>query len=207
MRRPAVLLSILVLVFLSFSLNAWEMHPSTNDETRSVRWEGQTDFAMLAQVRSDLESARQAKLKKLEVELISPGGPVLSSLEIARLVRNASDKGLVVEFHAVALCASGCTFVLASGTPGHRFINKGTLFLVHSMQEGDEKKLSCVAHVDFPVTQNEKATNVLFDLMRDAYVKYTGQSPAEVENWLTCGDERVGPGQLAVTLHIADATE
>jgi len=128
-------------------------------------------------------------------------------LEIARLVRDASDKGLVVEFHAEALCASGCTFVLAAGTPGHRFISKWALFLVHPIQGGGFGGGSCIEHSDNPKTQDEKAINAIYDLMRDSYVRYTGQTPAQVEVWLTCGNEQVGGGALAVTLNIADVAE
>jgi ATP-dependent protease ClpP protease subunit len=158
---------------------------------------------MLKQVRSDLTFDKDSKVKTLRVALASGGGPVFTSLEIARLVRDASDKGLVVEIHAEMMCASGCTLVLASGTPNHRFISKWALFLVHPPQSDG----GCVQHVDVPKTQEEKVTNVLFDLMRDAYVRFTNQSKDDVEKWLTCGNENVGNGQLAVTLHVADAVE
>ncbi len=208
MKRLVCWLAIAVLTSISFGLNAWETHKkadvaaATSPETvKSVRWEGGTDLDMLKQARTDLEDAkRDTKIKTLRVDLTSPGGPVLTSLEIARLVRDASDGGLIVEFHAVALCASGCTFVLAAGTPGHRYISKWALFLVHPPQGQ-----GCIEHADDAKTQEDKINNVMFDLMRDSYVRYTGQPPAEVEIWLTCGHEQAGNGTLAVTLHIADA--
>lgn len=184
-------------------------HVSASPDTiKSVRWEGQTDIDMLKQVRADIESASDGKIKTLKVALVSPGGPVITSLEIARLIRDTTERtGLVIEIHAEALCASGCTFVLASGTPQHRFISKWALFLVHPPQGGGFGEASCISHVDNPKTQQDKITDVLFDLMRDHYVRYTGASPAEVEEWLTCGNEQVGSGELAVRLNMADATE
>jgi ATP-dependent protease ClpP protease subunit len=151
---------------------------------------------------------KDSKIKVLKVFLVSGGGPVISSLEIARLVRNASEKGLIVEFHAEALCASGCTFVLAAGTPGHRFISKFALFLVHPPQGGGGfGPPSCMNHVDDAKSQDDKVTNVILDLMRDSYIRFTGKTPAEVEVWITCGNEQVGEGDLAVKLNMADATE
>lgn len=178
---------------------------------KTVRWEGTTDYSMLKQVREDIASAKNDKslclagcpTVDLRVDLASPGGPVIMALEIARIVRDASDAGLVVEIHAAAICASGCTFVLASGTPKHRIISAWALFLVHSMQSDGE----CVKRPVVPRTQEEKANTVLLNLMRDAYVRFTGQPAAEVEQWITCGDERVGTGELAVQMHIADAVE
>lgn len=175
------------------------------DTIKSVRWEGQTDIDMLKQVRADIESATSdEKIKTLKVTLASPGGPVLTSLEIARLVRDTTERtGLVIEMHVEVLCASGCTFVLASGTPDHRFISKWALFLVHPPQGGT----GCMSHVDQPTTPEDKITDVILDLMRDHYVRYTGASQADAEQWITCGNEQVGTGDLAVRLNMADATE
>ncbi len=38
-------------------------------------------------------------------------------------------------------------------------------------------------------------------------MKFTGKDKATVEDWLTCGKERVGRGQLAVDMGIADKVE
>lgn len=197
------LLSAVVLALvLSCGVAQAKVHPTLT--VKSVRWEGLTDRDMLTQARADLDAAVEAKVKTLRVSLFSPGGPVITSLEIARLVRDTSERtGLIVEIHAEALCASGCTFVLASGTPNHRFISRWALFLVHSMQSNGE----CVVRVADPQTPEEKASTVLLDLMRDHYIRYTGRPSAEVVGWLTCGREQVGTGELAVHLNLADATE
>jgi ATP-dependent protease ClpP protease subunit len=171
--------------------------------TKIVRWEGSTDVDMLRQVRADLDAAHKARVGTLRVYLTSPGGPVITSLEIARLVRDASDAGLVIEMHAEALCASGCTFVLSSGTPGHRFISRSALFLVHPPQDMS----GCQSYTPDPQTQDDKVKDTLLELMRDSYMRYTGLPQDLIEFWLTCGNEQVGPGGLAVRLIMADATE
>jgi ATP-dependent protease ClpP protease subunit len=203
-----------VALFLSGSAFAWQQEATeaaaAPETVMDVRYEGETDYDMLKQVRSDLEraQAKDSKIKVFRVHVMSPGGPVLTSLEIARMLRDASDAGLTVEIHAVGMCASGCTFLLASGTPGQRYISKYALFLVHPPQRGGMfEGPTCVKHVDKPKTQDDKVTDAILDLMADAYMRYTNHDRATVEGWITCGDERVGNGTLAVTLAIADKAE
>jgi len=196
-----------------WSVEAWEPAKTKEEVKRDesikeVLWQGGTDEDMLKQVREDISNARDdKKIKTLKVTLLSPGGLVVTALEIARLVRKASDAGLVVEIHAVALCASGCTFVLAAGTPGKRFISSEAFFLVHAPQQRGYASSECVKYVPDPKTVDDKITNVILDMLRDAYIKYTGHKAAEVETWLTCEKEIVGPGTLAVAMGIADKTD
>lgn len=198
------LLSAAVIAVALISNADAKPHKTVRDTIKTVRWEGMTDLDMLKQARSDIDDAITRHVTTLRVSIFSPGGPVITSLEIARLVRDTTENtGLVIEIHAEALCASGCTFVLASGTPHHRFISRWALFLVHPMQVDGE----CAVRVADPQTQQEKANDVLFDLMRDHYIRYSGRSADEVTGWLTCGHERVGRGDLAVSLNLADATE
>ncbi len=170
---------------------------------KEVRWEGDIDWDMLKTVREDLRVAKASKVTTLRVDLAGPGGSVNFAQEISRIVRDASDAGLIVEMHAAAMCMSGCTLILASGTPGHRYMSKWAMFMVHPPQHNGE----CLRHTDNPLTQDQKTANATLDLMRDHYMRYTNQSKATVEKWLTCGNENVGSGALAVALHVADAVE
>lgn len=170
---------------------------------KTVRWEGTSGYDMLKQARADIESAKAENATTLRVDLFSAGGPVLMGMEIARIMRDASDAGLIVEIHAAAQCASACTFILAAGTTGHRFVSRYTLILVHAAQRSDE----CITRTPKPTSQFEKTDNAILDLMRDHYARYTGVAPKAIEKWLTCGNEQAGEGDLAVRLHLADATE
>jgi len=216
MKTLTRLIAVLMLVALplsilpigALSVSAWTTPKASElktDEVREVRWEGELDLDVLKQVRNDIKyaTAKDSKIKVLKVRLLSHGGSAIASLAIAYMVRKASDAGLVVEIHAEAVCASGCTFVLASGTPGRRYITKSTLFLVHPLQANG----SCISYVEKPTTQEEKIYNTLLLLGRDAYAKYTKRPAAEVEDWLSCGQERAGGGELAVRLGMADAVE
>ena len=209
----AMLAAALLVSTLFGSASAWDVPKKkaelVADETvQDVTWEDSADLDMLRRVRSDIKSAQNdKKIKTLRITLLSPGGPVITSLEIARLVRKASDSGLIMEFHAVGLCASGCTFILAAGTPGKRFITHETLYLVHSLQSGGGFGRTCGAYTPEPKTEDEKVINALLDMMRDMYMKFSGKDKATVEKWLTCGEEQAGGGELAVKLGLADKVE
>lgn len=167
--------------------------------------EGETGIEMLQQVREATKDLRSRD--RLVVTITSPGGPVITSLEIARLLRAASDRGAIVEVHARALCASGCTFVLAAGTPGQRFIGKETFFLVHPPQQGGG--FSAPTCLSFRAVQGveDKVVNEILREMLTAYMVYTGRSERTVLDWIACGNERVGNGRLALEMGIADQVD
>ena len=208
MKRFIVAFVCLLALVSGSTASAWDAPkkdidsaPKDDKSVREVLWEGNTDIDMLKQVRSDLQYARDNKeIKTLRVTLISPGGPVVICIEMARLIRQASDNGLKVEMHGRGIVASCGTFVLAAGTPGLRSITKETLVLVHPPQLMG----SCVEYKHEPKTENEKITNAILNLGRDLYARLTGQPIATAEKWLTCGNEQAGDGQLAVDLKLAD---
>ncbi len=200
------------------STQAWEKPAKPEvqkvdpETVKVVRWEGETDYEMLKTARNDIDTAtvKDSKIKTLKVLLASPGGPVITSLEIARLVRDAYDKkGLVIEIHASMLCTSGCTFILAAGTPGYRYISSWALFLVHGPQAGSMfGPMECISYREEEKTQEDKLVNTLLNLMRDSLLRYIeGSKPSDVENWITCGYEKVGRGEVALKLGFVDKVE
>jgi len=171
-----------------------------------VLWQGETDVEMLNQIRHDVTAAQQAG-RPLRAHLVTPGGPVVLCLEMARLIRNASDNGTVVEIHGEGLVASCGTFVLASGTPGHRYISQTALFLVHPMKSGGMfQEPTCLAPVADPKTEDEKVVNELYLNAWRTYARMTGRSLADVKSWMSCGNETVG-ADMAVAMGIADKVE
>lgn len=208
MKRLIAAASLLLL--LVPSVTAWEKPISTQlsaDKIMEVTWEGEINEEFMRSARRDLRTATDGKYKVLKVTLNSPGGSVIESLEIARLIRNTSDRGLIVEIHGVALIASGATWVIAAGTPGSRFISRWALVLMHPPQRGGMFGRSCVSYVTPAVTEDDKIANAILDLMRDHMVRYTNKDVKEIERWLTCGNEQAGDGTLAVTLGLVDAVE
>lgn len=178
-------------------------------ETQELLLQGVTDADMMDKTRVAIKEALDQKVKKLKITLISNGGPVFTSIEIARLIRNASDKnGLIVEIHAQAVCASGCTLILASGTPGYRYIDKLTLFLIHPPQQGGGfTPPTCVEWPKEIKTVEDKINRTVLILMRDAYMRFTKMEKAHVTSIITCGNESVGNGELAVKMGLADKVE
>jgi hypothetical protein len=65
----------------------------------------------------------------------------------------------------------------------------------------------CQSYTQDPSTPDDKIKDTLLELMRDAYMRYTGLDRELIEFWLTCGNEQVGPGGMAVRMAMADATE
>lgn len=197
-------LGVLALMVLSgCAVPAAVTTPATLEDT----WTGETDVNMLKLIRDDLATIKNFGLKKYILHIESPGGSPLFMSEIARELRDASNKGVIVEIHADMLCASACTLVLASGTPGYRYIQKNTVFLVHPLQVGDENGIQCVDHVADRTTVDGKITELELWLYRSQMSEFTGQSPETVLKWTTCGHETVGLGQVAVDMKIADHVE
>ncbi len=177
-------------------------------DTMVVRWEGESDIDMLRQVERNLNMATTEGYRVLRVDLTSPGGPIITSMEIARQIRRAVDNGLIVEIHARVIVASGGTFILAAGSPGRRFVAEGTLVVMHGLQSnGFMTPLHCVEPPDNPQTEREKVLKTLTDEMVKAFSRYTRRSPDEVRGWLKCGQERAGSAALAVELGLADRQE
>lgn len=207
-KRVVWAMALMVTVSISGS-EAWEVKPAvdTPETTITANLRGPTDDDMIKVVSGILEraQAKDSKINTVKFNIVSPGGPIFSIIELTQMIRNASDAGLIVEMHAHTLCASGCTFVLASATPGHRTIAPMTMFLVHPPQRGGFFGApSCIEHPEKATTVDEKISAIMLEMMRDLYMRFTGQDQKTVEGWLTCGKETVGTGQSAVDMKIAD---
>lgn len=204
-----------MVLFSTLILSSCAVAPVTKPvATKSVK-----AFNITGEINSDtLKEVRQVvqdvednpEITMLKVNITSPGGEAFSGFEIAQTFRRLSDKKHVaVEVHASSLCASACSWILASGTPGHRIIHQNTLVLIHPLQRSNGFGRECVDHkpADKVKDLDDQSVNVVMDIARDLYVWFTGRPVAEVEKWLTCGKEQVDNGQLAVKLGMADVLE
>jgi ATP-dependent protease ClpP protease subunit len=170
-----------------------------------TEWVGGTDLDMFKQIEADIKYVKTWN-RNLRVRLISPGGPAVLCLEMARMIRDASDKGTVIEIHGQAVVASCGTFLLAAGTPGKRFVTPTTTFLVHGLQQSSFSGSGCVEWSKEPKTEDEKIVASLYDTMSTSYARYTGKSYAVTSEWVKCGNEAVGADK-AVAMGIADQVE
>lgn len=206
------LTALLAMVLLPLSAYGWRTPASESlpdDQVRVTRWDGEVNDDFLKAVRSDIEASTSpgSKVKVLKVGLMSPGGSVITGLEVVRLMREAEAKGLRIEIRASSLCASMCTFVIAAGSPGYRFTTKQTLVLVHPPQIASLFSASCINYAEKPKDQTERVSDALLDIMVEEYIMLTGKDRATVEDWLTCGNEQAGNGTLLVSLNMADRVE
>ncbi len=211
----SIALSALVM-FLGFyqPVQAWDKTNGADsakpDEVATLELLAEVDLDMYKLVKAKYEDVTKpdSKIKVLKVDINSPGGNAVLGADIARWLRKLSDERKIrVEIHAHGVCASMCTVLLASGTPGARYIQKHTFFLVHPVQRMSLFGSSCVEHKEKATAVEEKAGNTILEIMRDLYVEFTGQPVHEVESWVSCGSERVGQGKLAVQMKIADKVE
>lgn len=210
----------LLAVLLLAAVAVVPMGASLFRSEKTVTWEGSTDIEMLHQAQADLKDLQAGD--KIVINLVSPGGPVITSLEIARLVRNTANRGVIVEIHGNTIIASGATFVFAAGSKGYRYMTKPTLFLVHPIQVGggfgppmcvdrkwaqENSASEQVREKAAGLTQEQKIILMLINEMEESYMASLGQTRANVQAWLVCGDERVGNAKLAVEMGFADKIE
>lgn len=174
------------------------------EEVKQFRIDGVILPSTLDEVRKQLAEVDKKGLKRVEIGITSPGGEAISGFTIARLIRKMSNRGVIVEIHASGLCASACTWILASGTPGYRYIDKYTFVLVHPVQNFKNGEMSCMKPVADPKDVEDRINNLYLALARELYMEFTGHSQKTVDEWMTCGREQVGKGQLLVSLGIAD---
>lgn len=151
---------------------------------------------------------QDSEIKVLKIDITSPGGEAIAGFTISRMLRTLSNQGkVVVEIHASGLCASACTWILASGTPGHRYIETYTFTLVHPVQTMTIMGPVCIKYISNPSNVDELVDNLFLTIARDLYMEFTGQPKAVVTEWVTCGHEKAGMGQMLVDMKIADKLE
>ena len=177
-------------------------------KTKEIRIDGGISTVDLNEVRKLIKEIEEdSAVNKVSVGITSPGGEATAGFTIAKLFRRLSTRGIAVEIHASGMCMSACTWILASGTPGLRFIEKDTLVLVHPVQFIGRHGLQCISYVEKPTDVDEKVGNAYLELARDLYMEFTGRDLKTVQGWMTCGREQVGRGKLAVQLGMADKIE
>ena len=167
-------------------------------------WNGAIDSAFLTKVKADLKKGKSCE--KFVVTLYSPGGSVFDTLEVVREMEEAK-KYQIVEVHGRTWVASGATFILGSGTKGHRFVHKRTVGLLHGIQLSNGWESQCGELKESPLTDNDKLLNALILTLIMEYADAAGKSLEEVFSWLECNNTQIGPGEMFVKLGLADHVE
>jgi hypothetical protein len=164
-----------------------------------AEWTGFIGMELRQQAQNDLEAASGCDV--LVVSLYSPGGSVFDTLEMVRLLEQTKRNGLVVEVRGHTLIASGATFLLAAGSPGHRYVEPETLVLIHGIQVG---WYGCKEHVNDPKEEFDKFFNVMYERLVVEYSRLSGRPIRETWGWLECGNAQAGNGWLLKNLGLAD---
>lgn len=168
-----------------------------------ARWENEVTDSLLDIVRADLARAERQGCKVLRVHLISPGGSVIAGLEIAREMRLAQARGLIMEVHGSTFVVSMATVLLAAGSPGHRYVNRNVITLIH----GVSRRGSCFYLVEKPADEDEHMGNQIILTMASVLSELTMKPKTTTLEWLRCGKPQAGNGQLLKDLGFADHLE
>lgn len=198
MKRLALFLS-LSLLLSSCSTYLWK-----DPNLCKAWWLTEINQAFVAKVKADLTRVQENGCKVIQVEVFSPGGSVVSTFEVVRLMQEARQKGLIIETYGRAMVASGATFVLAAGTPGHRYVGRHTFVLIHAPKRG-WGVVECITYVENPTTEDAKIENIIIDKMAEIYSELSGRPFSATKTWVTCGQEQAGGGELLIRLGLADA--
>jgi len=134
---------------------------------------------------------------------------VVSGFEVIRLVEQAKTSGMAVEFHGGGMVASMATVLIASGSPGHRYVYEHAFVVIHGIQvqAGPFGESECFSPTTVPVNERDRTGLQLTDTMIALLAGYAGQPVEVAASWLTCGNEQYGDGWLLVKLGLADLVE
>lgn len=184
---------------------------TTIPRTCHVKWQGSTNLKMLEQVQKDMSG----QCDVVVASLFSGGGPVDTSIEIAQEIRRARKRGVTVEIHGRAIVASGGVIVLAAGTPGHRYIARNSLTVLHGLQVGSFFGSECYDGEDLTSNDNDFDLTEEFAAILSQNVEQIvyemvlagANEEAAREAWTSCYGEYVGDGSSLIELGIADHLE
>jgi ATP-dependent protease ClpP protease subunit len=188
-------IAMLIFIFMAVAGANW-----FKTDQCSVRWEGEINDAFRTMVEQDL--AKDCPV--LRVDLNSPGGEVINTLQITHEMREAKTH-TIIEIHGGAEIASGATFIMANGSRGHRFARVNSLALVHGIQIGSIMGSACAEGDN--ETDMGKGIGQLRKVMATEYAIATGKLYSETFNWMACNNTQAGGGELLVSLGIADHVE
>lgn len=161
---------------------------------------------MVAQAITDFKAAEGCKV--LRIDLHSPGGLVTEGLELVRLIEKARESGQIVEIHGGGMVSSMATWIIAAGSPGHRYVFLHSLVVIHGLQSsGPFGERSCFTPPDPVVDEQDKIAVQMLETLAVLYAKYTGRPLEETRKWLKCGNEQHGNGWLLIKLGMADLIE
>eukprot|EP00918_Siedleckia_nematoides_P041919 GHVU01091308.1.p1 GENE.GHVU01091308.1~~GHVU01091308.1.p1 ORF type:complete len:277 (-),score=9.40 GHVU01091308.1:2722-3552(-) len=73
------------------------------------------------------------ELKKLIIEIHSPGGSVMDAWRIVGIIKEMQSRGIVVETRCYGMAASAGSILLIAGDIGHRFVNPHAEIMIHKV--------------------------------------------------------------------------
>ena len=113
-------------------------------------------FYMLSNINSDaikevLDYTYYHNLKKVIIEIHSPGGSLFGAWRIVGLFRSWIDRGMIIETHVNGFAASAGFLIFTSGSDGYRFVSPQAELMWHELMTFEMFKIST------PSSQEEQA--------------------------------------------------
>jgi len=71
--------------------------------------------------------------KTVKIDLLSSGGSLFGAMGMVSIFRELQAQGKIVEIKAQGIVASAAVLVFLAGTPGHRFIDKYAMLMLHEL--------------------------------------------------------------------------
>ena len=101
-----------------------------------VQLTGEVNDAMMQAVIGKTGMLRASGQTSVVVEINSPGGSVYAGRRIAQELRLWKESGIVVITSVPSVAASMGTFLLSSGSKGHRYVGARARIMVHQASSG-----------------------------------------------------------------------
>jgi len=71
--------------------------------------------------------------KTVKIDLLTSGGSLFGAMGMISIFKDLQAQGKIVEIKAQGIVASAGVLIFLAGTPGHRFIDKYTMLMLHEM--------------------------------------------------------------------------
>jgi len=200
------------LLFWPVSLRADVSHPDVVIKNGAdSRFYREKDVGVFLQIEgiANLDAAKFTKavsafknlgLKKIRMVINSPGGNLFAGVHLAQAMMKARAEGMVIETRGYGMIASAALLIFSAGSPGHRFVAPGSVFLYHQVAQSRLFDTADLQEQRRRAKQMEKMQNIF-----DSFLKMSGVNIDEVrkefEKW---GKEYIFFSGKAIELGFAD---
>jgi len=129
----------------------------------------------------------EMRVWKVVIYLNSPGGSYFDGVAFSQLMIEEQSKGRIVEVRCYGLAASAAALILASGSPGYRYIAHGSFVMVHEIWVFKWFEVENVSRIEKQAETLRKLQDQMIDLLitRIKLSKEELKKRCAEETWIT----------------------